>query len=96
VGNTRVMKERIDKLLRFIVIAYSIGHLLGMFVFNLPDDYRNMIWPVFNILILLDQDIYFGTGYEFLANNTYNPYPAFIIIGLFFIRWIISGKTYQK
>ena len=90
------MEERIDKILRFIVIAYAIGHLLSMFFINLPEDLRLMVLPVSNYSYFLDTYIYFGTGFEFKLYKSYNPYPAFIIIGLFFIRWIISGKTYQK
>ena len=95
VGNTRVMIERIDKVfIRPIVICYIplflITYLItNFFFFDGALEVRQMFFYI----------NYFAYLNEVQELRLFGEIPfktIFISPALFLIRWIITGKTYQK
>ncbi len=81
------MKERIDKVLRFIAVGYPLIFVFACLM-RIIDPY-NSFAPIEKLL--------FGRAVRSLMDFNQFPFEPIIATALLFgIRWIVSGKTYQK
>lgn len=96
------MKERIDKILMFAIYFYAVLCITSIFSCGLG--FNSGIYDFVNTLTFTE--VYYTQFTNFLTGSldsmnhckaVYFDYLQFLILGILItIRYLISGKTYQK